>query len=125
MAKQSATLNNDIRLSDYLSVGLLARIIPPQVVDSALSHHGRHSQRQRDFPADTVAYYIIAMSMYRDVNTEEVMRIISEGMSYLAACRTIRANNVKIAPYKKVSINDVQLHSNRSTNRLFATTIGR
>jgi hypothetical protein len=83
MAKQSATLNNDIRLSDYLSVGLLARIIPPQVVDSALSHHGRHSQRQRDFPADTVAYYIIAMSMYRDVNTEEVMRIISEGMSYL------------------------------------------
>jgi hypothetical protein len=83
MAKQSATLHNDIRLSDYLSVGLLARIIPPQIVDSALSHHGRHSQRQRDFPADTVAYYVIAMSMYRDVNTEEVMRIISEGMHYL------------------------------------------
>ena len=83
--KPASVLTSDIRLSDYLSLGLLARLVPTKIVDEALSKHQRHSQRQRDFPAEAVAYYVMAMSMYRDVNTEEVMRIISEGMTYLGS----------------------------------------
>lgn len=83
MARQKASLDNKIRLSDYLSLGLLARLVPTSVVDDALSTHERHSKRQRDFPAHAVAYYVMAMSLYRDVNTEEVMRIITEGMDFL------------------------------------------
>lgn len=83
--KPASVLTSEIRLSDYLSVGLLARLVPPNVINEALSKYERHSQRQRDFPADAVAYYVMAMSIYRDVNTEEVMRIISEGMRFLGS----------------------------------------
>lgn len=83
MSGKSASLNSDIRLSDYLSVGLLARLIPHTVIEESLAKYNRQSQRNRDFPADAVAYYVVAMSMYRDVNTQEVMRVISEGLSYL------------------------------------------
>ena len=54
MAGKSAELG-EIRISDYLSVGLLSRLVPPSLVDEALTAHGRHSKRQRDLPAHAVA----------------------------------------------------------------------
>ena len=85
MADQSQTLAGPIRLADYLSVGLLARLIPPSLVDQALTEHGKHSQRQRDLPAHAVAYYVMALSLYQGTNTEEVLRVVTEGMNYLGA----------------------------------------
>ena len=70
-------------MSDYLSVGLLSRLVPPSLVDEALTAHDRHSKRQRDLPAHAVAYYVMALSLYRGVNTEEVLRVVTEGMDYL------------------------------------------
>lgn len=66
-----------------MSVGLLSRLVPPSLVDEALTVHNRHSKRQRDLPAHAVAYYVMALSLYRHVNTEEVLRIVTEGMDYL------------------------------------------
>jgi hypothetical protein len=66
---------------------------------------------------------LTSLMAWTDANEDGVLN--TNELNSLAACRTIRENNVKIAPYKMVSLNDVQLHSNRSTNRLFATTIGR
>lgn len=83
MAGKAAVLTGPIRVSDYLSVGLLARLVPPALVDEALTLHQRHSQRQRDLPAHAVAYYVMALSLYRGANTEEVLRIVTEGMHYL------------------------------------------
>jgi hypothetical protein len=57
--------------------------VPPSLVDEALTAHGRHSKRQRDLPAHAVAYYVMALSLYRGVNTEEVLRVVTEGMDYL------------------------------------------
>jgi hypothetical protein len=85
MAGQPQTLPGPIRLADYLSVGLLARLIPPSLVDQALTEHGKHSQRQRDLPAHAVAYYVMALSLYQGTNTEEVLRVVTEGMNYLGA----------------------------------------
>ena len=84
MAGKAAELGG-IRISDYLSVGLLSRLVPPSLVDEALTAHGRHSKRQRDLPAHAVAYYVMALSLYRGVNTEEVLRVVTEGMDYLGA----------------------------------------
>ncbi|MGH8657570.1 MAG: transposase domain-containing protein, partial [Gammaproteobacteria bacterium] len=36
-------------------------------------------------PAHAVAYYVMALSLYRGVNTEEVLRVVTEGMEYLGA----------------------------------------
>lgn len=83
MSGKAAVLMGQIRVSDYLSVGLLARLVPPFMVNEALTAHNRHSKRQRDLPAHAVAYYVMALSLYRSVNTEEVLRIVTEGMDYL------------------------------------------
>ena len=85
MAGKAMTLGGAIRIADYLSLGLLARLVPPEWVDQALTEHGRHSQRQRDLPAQAVAYYVMALSLYRGINTEEVLRVVTEGMEYLGA----------------------------------------
>ena len=83
MAGKAAALTGQVRISDYLSVGLLSRLVPPSLVDEALTAHNRHSKRQRDLPAHAVAYYVMALSLYRGVNTEEVLRVVTEGMDYL------------------------------------------
>jgi len=85
MAGKALQLGGPIRISDYLSLGLLARLVPPSLVDAALTEHGKHSQRQRDLPAHAVAYYVMALSLYRGINTEEVLRVVTEGMEYLGA----------------------------------------
>lgn len=83
MAGKTLELGGPIRIADYLSLGLLARLVPPSMVDQALSEHGKHSRRQRDLPAHGVAYYVMALSLYRGINTEEVLRVVTEGMEYL------------------------------------------
>ena len=83
MAGKAAELGGQVRISDYLSIGLLSRLVPPALVDEALTAHDRHSKRQRDLPAHAVAYYVIALSLYRGVNTEEVLRVVTEGMDFL------------------------------------------
>ena len=83
MAGKAAALTGQVRVADYLSVGLLSRLVPPSLVDAALTEHNRHSKRHRDLPAHAVAYYVMALSLYRGVNTEEVLRVVTEGMDYL------------------------------------------
>jgi hypothetical protein len=85
MAGKACELVGSIRIADYLSLGLLARLVPPALVDRALTKHGKHSRRQRDLPAHAVAYYVMALSLYRGINTEEVLRVVTEGMEYLGA----------------------------------------
>jgi len=85
MAGKACELVGSIRIADYLSLGLLARLVPPELVDRALTKHGKHSRRQRDLPAHAVAYYVMALSLYRGINTEEVLRVVTEGMEYLGA----------------------------------------
>lgn len=85
MAGKALQLGGPVRVADYLSLGLLARLVPPHLVDQALTTHGKHSQRQRDLPAHAVAYYVMALSLYRGVNTQEVLQVVTEGMEYLGA----------------------------------------
>ena len=83
MAGKAAILQSGVRLADYLSTGLLARICPPDKVAMALAACGRQSQRQRDLPAHATAYYVMALSLYQGVNYSEVLRIVTEGMQML------------------------------------------
>lgn len=83
MAGKPAALQAGVRLADYLSTGLLPRVCTPEVVEAALAATGRHSKRQRDLPAHAVAYYVMALSLYRGVNYQEVLRVVTEGMQVL------------------------------------------
>ena len=54
---------SDRRLSDLVSVGLLTRVFPPDVVDAVIAEAGRTEVRQRALPARVMAYFSIGMAL--------------------------------------------------------------
>ena len=63
MARTPANFPCGLRLSDYLSVGLIARIYPRAAVLDALRDTGRASVRKRALQANVMVYYIIAKAI--------------------------------------------------------------
>jgi hypothetical protein len=50
MAGKAAELRGQVRVSDYLSVRLLSCLVPPSLVDEALTAHNRHSPNIAQYP---------------------------------------------------------------------------
>jgi hypothetical protein len=46
---------SDRRLSDLVSVGLLTKVFPPDLVDEVIAGVGRTEQRNRSLPARVIA----------------------------------------------------------------------
>ena len=72
MPRAIAGLDPGVRLSDYVSVGVIAKSFPVSRVDSILRQTDRASQRQRDLPGSLVVYYVIALALYMQVSYREV-----------------------------------------------------
>lgn len=72
----------DQRLSDHISVGVLTRTYPPELVDRALAECGRLEQRKRLLPARTMVYYAMALALFAEGSYEEVMRNLVEGLDW-------------------------------------------
>ena len=64
MAGVAAGLPAGIRLSDHISLGVIARAVPPERVRQVLAETGRASERERDLPAQVMVYYAIALGLY-------------------------------------------------------------
>lgn len=77
----------DQRLSDHISVGVLTRTYPPELVDRALAECGRLEQRKRLLPARTMVYYAMAMALFSEGSYEEVMRNLVEGLDWQSGWR--------------------------------------
>ena len=73
---------SDRRLSDLVSVGVLTRVFPPDLVDEVIAEAGRTEQRQRVLPARTMAYFAIGMALHADASYEDVMRLLIDGLSW-------------------------------------------
>ncbi len=73
---------SDRRLSDLVSVGVLMRVFPPEVVDSVIAECGRTEQRRRSLPARSVAYFAMGMALHSDGSYEDVLALISDGLSW-------------------------------------------
>ena len=84
MARTPASLPGGLRLSDYLSVGVIVRKYPPRAVREALRRTGRGSLRKRSLPAEVMVYYVIAMGLFRSVSTREVLRCLLEGLRWIS-----------------------------------------
>ena len=85
MAGSAATLPGGPRLSDPLSIGVLAHVFPRPAVRAALAACGRTSQRRRDLPAEVMVYFVLALGLFRSVSTREVLRCLAEGLRGLGA----------------------------------------
>jgi hypothetical protein len=83
MARAIAGLPAGTRLTDHISLGVLTASFPIEAVQEALLSTGRVSQRERDLPAHVMMYYAIALALYADVSTREVLRCLLEGVRWL------------------------------------------
>jgi hypothetical protein len=72
----------DQRLSDHISIGVLTRVFPPELVDRVVAEAGRTEQRHRLLPARVVVYYVLALALFAQSSYEEVMRMLVEGLAW-------------------------------------------
>jgi hypothetical protein len=85
MARTAAELPAGSRITDYMSLGVVARSVPRPVVDEVLAETGKTSQRERDLPAHVMVYYVIALALWMQSSYREVLRCLLEGLQWLAA----------------------------------------
>src|ERR671926_1665128 len=90
MAGAAAGLPAGIRLSDHISLGVIARTFPLDQVRQILAATGRASERQRDLPAHVMVYYAIALALYTGAGTREVLRCLLEGLRWLWGAEAVR-----------------------------------
>ena len=92
MARSQALLPGGARVSDYLSVGVIAQVFPLSAVRAALEESGRGSQRQRSLPAEVMVYYVIALGLFRSVSAREVLRCLVDGLRWMASDMAVRVS---------------------------------
>ena len=90
MARAPAGLPAGIRLSDHISLGVIARTFPLDQVRQVLAETGKASERERDLPAHVMVYYAIALALYMTSGTREVLRCLLEGLRWLWGAEAVR-----------------------------------
>lgn len=83
MARTVAELPGGTRITDYISLGVVAKTFPVNAVESVLERTGKASIRQRELPAHVVVYYVIALALYMQSSYREVLRCLLEGIKWL------------------------------------------
>ncbi|MGI8937309.1 MAG: IS4 family transposase [Iamia sp.] len=70
------------RLSDLVSVGLVTRVFPSEVVDEVIAEAGRKEQRHRALPARTMAYFAVGMALHSEGSYEDVLGLMTDGLAW-------------------------------------------
>src|SRR6267378_5353628 len=83
MARTLAELPARSRITDYISLGVIAKFFPAEKVREVLQQTNRDSIRERDLPAHVVVYYVIALALYMRSSYREVLRCLLEGVQWL------------------------------------------
>ena len=102
MARIAATLPAGSRITDYVSLGVVAKTFPIMTIRSALSVTGRASIRERDLPAHVMMYYVIALALYMQCSAREVLRCLLEGIQWLRRRTYLRAGRLNGRPLPSV-----------------------
>jgi Insertion element 4 transposase N-terminal/Transposase DDE domain len=83
MARTVGALPAGSRITDYISLGVIAKFFPADKVREVLQKTNRASIRERDLPAQVVVYYVIALALYMRSSYREVLRCLLEGVQWL------------------------------------------
>jgi len=84
MSRILAALPSGPRLTDHISLGVVTKVFPAEVIDAVLEETGRESRRRRQLPARVMVYYAIALAFYMEASTGEVLRCLLEGLRWLS-----------------------------------------
>jgi len=83
MPRTANRLPNGSRISDAITIGVLAKSFPVQRVKAVLVSTGKASLRERDLPAHVMVYYVMAMTLCMQFCCREVLRWLLEGAQWL------------------------------------------
>src|SRR5690349_8740022 len=83
MARTVAVLPEGSRITDYISLGVIATAFPMAKIHAVLEATGTASIRERDLPAHVMVYYVIALALYMQSSYGEVLRCLLEGVQWL------------------------------------------
>ena len=75
-------LSPDGWLPDRISIGVLTRAFPPELVDEAVEVTGTREQRRRLLPARLMVYFVLALWLFRGRNSGygQVMAKLTDGL---------------------------------------------
>src|SRR5947209_13010612 len=90
MARSPAGLPAGVRVSDHVSLGVIAKAVPLDQVREVLAETGKASERERDLPEHVMVYYAIALALYTTSGTREVLRCLLEGLRWLWGAEAVR-----------------------------------
>lgn len=88
---------SDRRLSDLVSIGVLMRVFDPGVVDEVIAACGKTEQRRRSLPARSMAYFAMGMALHSEGSYEDVLALISDGVSWAERTETTASLPTKAA----------------------------
>ena len=84
MARKLAVLPKGARITDFISLGVIAKTFPPEKIREVLEATGRASVRQRALPAHVMMYFVVALALYMQSSAREVLRCLLEGLKWMA-----------------------------------------
>jgi len=84
MARTAATLPAGSRITDFVTVGVIARTFPIAKVRQVLAETGKTSVRERELPAHVVVYYVMTLALFMNASCREVLRCLLEGVQWLS-----------------------------------------
>ena len=76
-----------MRLTDRISLGVLAEVFPRDVIEDILTETGRREQRSRLLPAHVMVRFCQAMCLFFDDDYEEVMRKLAGALKSMSSWR--------------------------------------
>lgn len=85
MSRVRNVLSKAINFTHLFSIGFFAKAVPKEKIDSVLERLGKQSKRIRLLPACSVVYFLMAMSIFREASTDEVLRIFAETSRQLSS----------------------------------------
>jgi hypothetical protein len=71
------------RLNEHLTLGVLARFVPADMVDAVLRDTGRQNWRARQLLPRLMVYYVMALTLYAHASYDAVLRELVEGLRWL------------------------------------------
>jgi len=83
MGRVAAGLPAGVRVSDHVTLGVIAQAFPLEQVHQVLRETGKASVRERDLPAPVMVYYVIALALFMGTSLREVLRCLLEGLRVL------------------------------------------
>lgn len=81
------TDDGSVRLTDVISLGVLAEVVGRDLIEDVLDETGRREQRKRRLPAHVMVRFCVAMCLFYDEDYEEVMRKLVGSLKEMGSWR--------------------------------------